>query len=246
MSLGEFVDEVTEGEKTLTVFTAEEDDRLVAEVEQFFGVQNITVRWERVDTDGPEDFVVLHQDGDPVAVSTLSDVRDSLFLQEQRRGPPGGDSLARGETPDVIRSLGNTTFATDGDDRMLLTQISHYILELAHETGGGRLHVGVGPLSDLAFALDDRAMFGKLARAGVEVHLHGGNAAGTREGEVVAHDAVGETDDCRFVVFDGDGENARKAAMVAIDPDGESYRGFWTFEAALVDDVTAYLDGKEP
>lgn len=244
MSLGEFVDDVTEGEKTLTVFTAEEDDRLVAEVEQFFGVQNITVRWEHVDTEGPKDFVVLHQDGDPVAVSTLSDVRDSLFLRERDRKVPAETSLVRGKTPDVIRSLGNTTFAADGDDRMLLTQISHYILELAHETGGGRLHVGVGPLSDLAFALEDSDMFGKLARAGVEVHVYGGETSEGRDGEVFVHDAAGESDDCRFAVFDGDGEDSRKAAMVALDPEGGSYRGFWTFEATLVDDVSGYLDAK--
>jgi hypothetical protein len=239
MSLAEFVDEVAEGEKTLTVFTAAEDERLVAEIEQFFDVQNITVRWEHVGSDGPKDFVVLHQDGDPVAVSTLADVRDSLFLRHDEQGLPVDVALSRGETPDVVNSLGNTTFATDGDDEMLLTQISHYVLELAHGTGSGRLHVGVGGLSDLELAVDDA--FEKLVRAGVEVHHYGGDPTEAGDG-VVVHDAADESTDCRFAVFDGGGEDSRKAAMVAVDPEGGRYRGFWTFEVDLVDDVTRHLE----
>jgi hypothetical protein len=241
MSLSELVDEVKEGEKTLTVFTRAEDDRLVAEVEQFFEVQNITVRWEHVDPESPKDFVVLHQDGDPVAVSTLADVRDSLFLHESDPETPADTSLSEAETPDVVNSLGNTTFAADGDDGMLLTQLSHYIVELAYETGAGRLHVGVGTLPDLGFAVDSRGVVEKLVRAGVEVHVYGDD--GDAEGDgVVLHDAEGESTDCRFVAFDGGGEDARKAAMVAVDPEDGRYRGFWTFEVDLVDDVTRFVE----
>lgn len=242
MSLSDFVEEVTETNKTLTVFVADEDDPVFAEVERFFGVQNVTVRRQLVDPDGPRDFVVLHQDGDPVAVSTLSDLRDSLFLRGADSKVPSDASLAEGRTPDVVRSMGNTTFTAAGGEAMLLTQISHHVLELAHRTGRGRIHVGIGPRSSLEYDPERTGAFGKLADAGVEVHLYGPGADGVSDPRVEIHDATGEGEDCRFAVFDGGGDDARKVAMVAIDPEGERYSGFWTFEAALVDDVLAYLE----
>ncbi len=235
MSLAEFVDDVREREKTLTVFTDEES--IVEELREFFEVQNIAVRRGDVEGDAPEDFVVLHQEGDAVAVSTLSDVRGSLFLGGSV-GDARGLQVADGETPDVIGSLGNTTFTADGEDDNLLAQIAHYIADLAFRTGAGAVHTddsritaGVGPRT--------RDVDRKLLEAGVEVHVYG--APETTIEDSVVHEAdASEFEHARFVVFDGDGDDADKAALVVTTRNGD-YRGFWTFEAKIVDEILGYL-----
>lgn len=244
MSLSGFVDEIKEREKTLTVFTAAEDEQLFDELEEFFGIQNITVRQGRVDPDGPQNFVVLHQEGNAVAVSTLEDVRNSLFLGGASSRIRGEMSLAEDESPDVINSLGNTTFSVDGDDRHLVTQISHYIQDLAHDAGDGVLHAGVQRLSNLDTSADSYELYSKIADAGVEVHVYGRPDATVSGDAVHVHSPdAEEVVTTRFAVFDGAGDDAMKAAMIAIGPEDGEYRGFWTFEASIVDDVREYLEG---
>lgn len=238
MSLAEFVDDVREREKTLTVFT--ENGSIVEELREFFEVQNIAVRRGEVEGEAPEDFVVLHQEGEAVAVSTLSDVRGSLFLEGGVGGDTHGLQVADGDTPDVIGSLGNTTFTADGEDDHLLAQIAHYIADLAFRTGAGAVHtddsritVGTGGRTRA------RDVDRKLLDAGVEVHVYG-TPEDLAEGTVV-HDAdAAEFEHARFVVFDGDGDDADKAALVVTTGNGD-YRGFWTFEAKIVDEILGYL-----
>ncbi|PSQ59238.1 hypothetical protein BRD18_03940, partial [Halobacteriales archaeon SW_7_71_33] len=88
MSLAEFIDDVREREKTLTVFT--DDASVVEALRDFFEVQNVAVRRGETEGDGPEDFVVLHEEGEAVAASTLADVRGGLFLDVADPGEPTG------------------------------------------------------------------------------------------------------------------------------------------------------------
>lgn len=231
MTLAEFVDDVRQREKTLTVFT--DDESIVEELREFFEVQNIAVRRGSVQGDGPDDFVVLHQAGEAVAVSTLSDIRDGLFLDDRTDGTLV--TAAGAETPDVIGSLGNTTFTADGEDDRLLAQIAHYIADLAVRTGAGAVHTNDPRITarDGTTPEVDR----KLLDAGVTIHAYGtpeAPAPGT-----VVHEGAAASERARFVVFDGDGDDADKAALVvATDSD---HHGFWTFEAKIVDEILGYL-----
>lgn len=248
MSLSRFVDQVKDREKTLTVF-ADHDEELFSELRDFFGVQNIRVRRGHVDGTGPDDFVVLHQGDDAVAVSTLADVRDALFIGEASGFRPE-DRVASDATPDVVQSLGNTTFSVDDEDRLLLTQISNHVDELAVRAGGGTLHSGIRRVSALHEDASRMGLYRKLAEAGVETHVYGDyDADPPAIPRVSIHpedaDEIAET---RFEIFDGNGDDASKAALVAIELGRNSYRGFWTFEADLVDDLSdyvreTYLDG---
>jgi len=245
MSFLEFIEDVKEREKTLTVFTAaDEDDRLFTELADFFSVQNIDVRRGKVDPDGPQNFVVLHQDGEAVAVSTLEDVRDSLFVGGSDPQYSGEPWLTDDETPDVLASLGNTTFTAREEDRYLITQISHYIEEIAWKAGAGTVHSGFGKLSALR---DDAANYGiytKIVEAGVDVHVYGERDVefpADAAFEVHADDSE-EVRRSRFVAFDGAGETEDKAAMIAVEEEPDSYRGFWTFEDEFVDEIIDYVE----
>ncbi len=245
MSLADFIEDVKSREKTLTVFTPEDDDQLFDELVGFFEVQNITVREGHVEPGGPQNFVVLHQEDEAVAVSTLEDVRETLFIDGGRSGFGGVRVDAdESETPDVVTSLGNTTFSADGEDRFLLTQIAHYIQELAWRSGGGRLHSGVQRLSTLREDASAHEICRKLADRGVGVHVYGAPDAdvATPPGIRVYPEDDPEVADVRFVAFDGDGDDSRKGAMVATEEEPGSFRGFWTFEASFVDEIIAYLE----
>lgn len=244
MSLLDFIEDVNEREKTLTVFTAKEDEQLFGELAEFFEVQNITVRRGEVEEGGPQNFVVLHQEGDAVAVSTLQDVRDSLFLGGSSPQFPGELRLTEGNAPDVLSSLGNTTFTARDEDRYLIAGISHYIEEIAWRARGGTIHSGFGTLSALR---DDAASYGiytKLDEAGVDVHVYGESDAEFPDGTgfAIHSEDTEEVRQSRFVVFDGAGDPTDKAAMVATEEERNSYRGFWTFDGEFVDEILAYLD----
>ncbi|PSQ18834.1 hypothetical protein BRD00_03545 [Halobacteriales archaeon QS_8_69_26] len=240
MSFSTFVDDVKEREKTLTVFAAN-DESTLSELRDFFEVQNIAVRRGHVEGDEPRDFVVLHQEGDAVAVSTLRDLRQSLFLTDRPSG--FGSSFDVDEAPDVVNSLGNTTFSVDCEDRTLLTQISNYVGELAFRAGSGTVHSGIRRISALTEDPSRLALYRKVADAGVETHVYAARDADIPEiGGVSVH--VSDADEiasARFDVFDGAGDDASKAAMVAFDQGEDSFRGFWTFEADIVDEIEAYV-----
>ena len=46
-----------------------------------------------------------------------------------------------------------------------------------------------------------------------------------------------------FVVFDGDGDDTHKAALVSEERDPGEFYGFWTYEPDLVNEVVAYFRG---
>lgn len=245
MSLLDFIEDVEEREKTLTVFTASDDDQLFTELAEFFEVQNVTVRRGQVEPGGPQNFIVLHQDGEAVAVSTLEDVRESLFLGGSSPQFPAELRLTEGETPDVLSSMGNTTFTAHSDDRFLITQISHYIEEIAWRAGTGTVHSGFQTLSTLR---DDAATYGiytKLVEADIEVHVYGEADVDfpTDTGFRIHPIDAQEIRQSRFVVFDGAGHASQKAALVAVVDEPDTYRGFWTFDVALVDEILDYVMG---
>ncbi|PSQ39660.1 hypothetical protein BRD13_02145 [Halobacteriales archaeon SW_5_70_135] len=239
MSLAEFVDDVREREKTLTVFT--DDASVVEALRDFFEVQNVAVRRGETEGDGPEDFVVLHQEGEAVAVSTLADVREGLFLDVADPGEPtGGLRTTDAGTPDVIGSLGHSIFNVEGEDDMLLAQTAHYVADLAYRVGGGAVHTGHNRIAETDDgASRDRDVDRQLTAAGVELHVYG-RPDGVVD-EVVVHETdATEFETTRFAVFDGDGDDADKVALLVTLDDGD-YRGFWTFEARIVDQILGYL-----
>jgi hypothetical protein len=139
----------------------------------------------------------------------------------------------------VIGSLGNTTFTAEGEDDLLLSQIARYIADLAFRTGAGAVHTGAPRIVAEGDHTGD--VDSKLVEAGVELHVYG-DAGRERVSEAaICHDTDSqEVATTRFVVYDGDGDDADKAALVATTADGD-YRGFWTFEAKIVDEILSYL-----
>lgn len=239
MSLSRFVDDASDEETTLTVFT--DDEESYAELGEFFGAGNVRLRRGTVEGTGPTEFAVLHRGEDAVAVSGLSEVRHALLLGEDPDLLPGDRDGTPG-TPEVVRSLGTTTFSVDAEDRPVLARIATHVDELAYGAGEGTLHSGIRRVSALVEDAATMSRYRRLAEAGVETHVYGEyDADPPTVPRVSVHpEGADEISTARFEVFEAP-DDGRGAALVAIERGGDSFRGFWTFEPDLVDEVAAYL-----
>ena len=112
----------------------------------------------------------------------------------------------------------------------------------AWRIGSGELYAGFQRLSVMRHQWD---VYAKLARSGVAVHAYGAPDWTPPDPDADAmtfhaHDDR-EIEDSWFVVFDGNGEDRHKAALVSVERDPGEFYGFWTYEPALVDEVVAYF-----
>jgi len=84
-------------------------------------------------------------------------------------------------------------------------------------------------------------VYERLAETALEVHVYG---VPGRDPDLPVAVHGGDGEERRrawFVVHGGDDNDGWKAALVATHVGGNTYRGFWTFDPAVVDEVRAYV-----
>ncbi|WP_136689891.1 DICT sensory domain-containing protein [Halorhabdus amylolytica] len=244
MGITEFIDVVDDREKTVTVLNRESVDPLYRMLEDMFESDRVAIS-EAEDPDAPGDVVLLRDETTgSLAVSRMDDVSETLLLVNSDLYVTGTVPIEEVETPEVVAHLADVTFTVEDKQKFLLIHISRHIESLALETDSGTLHSSFQRLSRL---LDERGTseaYETLANSGVDTHVYGVDdwEPPTFVDRLTVH--AGETEELRtswFVVHDGDGEDDRKAALVAEEIGPNEYRGYWTFEARLVDDILDHL-----
>lgn len=234
-SIRSLVGDVESGGGTLSVYepsTPSVTDRL----EAHFGPQRVDVELaESVGGNTPANFAVLHDDGDFVAASDL-DVVESVLAFEA--GLVRNPDLDADEYPAVLAHEDTTTFRSYSKPRMVLA--SREVEHAAHRGGAGELRAGFQRLSTMA---DQWSLYRRLADRGLDVHAYGvPDWEPPTDAAVEFHRTDDpEIRDSWFVAYDGDGDDARKAALIAVEGDDGTFRGFWTYDADLVDEFFAYL-----
>ncbi len=244
-SFARFVDRVEDREKSLTVINRAEVDPIQRMVESMFDADSVEVTETSGDPAGPADVMLLHDEQQPaIATSPLQDVERSLLMVNSDLYVTGTRTLEDIDTPDVVANLDEVTFSVAGKRKFLLIHISRHVEAMAHETGGGVLHTGFQELSRITDERGTTEAYRQLVDRGVDVHVYGHGDWDDPFGQDVTIHARddGEIPNTWFVVHDGDGDDDRKAALVAVETGDNEYEGFWTFEAAVVDDVLAYID----
>lgn len=244
-SFAGFVDVVDDREKSLSVINREEVNPIQRLLEDMFDADAVSIVDGGGDPAGPADMVLLHDEERPaVATSTLQSIEQSLLMVNSDLYITGTRSLSDIDTPDVVVNLDDVTFSVAGKQKFLLIHISRHIEAIAHETEGGVLHSGFQELSRLTDERGTERAYRDVADRGVDVHVYGRpdwDDPLDRPITIHAHEA-GEIPNSWFVVHDGNGDDDRKAALVAVETGPNEYRGFWTFETEIVDDVLAYID----
>jgi len=231
MTLSSIIEEVTGEERTLTVYDPS-DPEAVRAVEEHFAVQRVSVE-EATAPDGPDDFVVLHDDGEFLAAADLETLRRVVSFET---GLVDATDLAETSIPGILTHVGNTTFTSYGKRRMILA--SREIEERAWRAGGGELHAGFQRLS---LFRDQWDLYERIASRGVAIHAYG--APDWRPPDVpwlTVH--ADESDEIRrswIVAFDAPDD--RDCALLATEREPNEFEGFWTYDKGLVGDVLGHL-----
>jgi len=248
MTIGEFIDEVRSPDLTVTVLNRESLRPVYDMLAQFFEPMSVTVREAEIDVDAPTDAVVLHDGERPLAVSPLEAVRDSVLVVNADIYATGARPLDEVATPEVITELGSVRIPGERENKFVLIQVSRHVEAMAWQAGGGELHASFQRLSRLTGERGTRRVYRRLGELPVDVHVYGVPDAEVPPGlDVTVHGGRGdEIRDAWFVLHDGAGNDGWKAGLVAEQVGGNTYRGFWTFDAERVDALIEYVTRTYP
>ncbi|MHB9285576.1 DICT sensory domain-containing protein [Halobacteriales archaeon Cl-PHB] len=235
MDLGQILDRVNGEKRDLTLFNVDLDPEAETAITEYFEPQHVTVRRRQTDDGMPRNFAVLHDGPAVVAADPLSAIEAWLDPQDDWRTE---SDVTERNYPDVLQHVSDQTFSEFGKARMILA--SREIERRAWDYGTGTLHAGFQRLSLVA---SQRRTYSSLPDRDLTVHLYGlpdGPVPESVEAVIHAEEAT-ELRDHWFVVYDGDGDDDRKAALLAAEVGDNSYSGFWTYRPPVVDAILAHL-----
>lgn len=246
MTFASFVESLSSRPRRLTVLNRTAEDPVLRMLEGMFEGEPVEVR-EAETADGvPRDAVLLSLDGDLLAASDLSAVRDALLLVNSDTYVTGTRGLEEVSTPEVIARLDDVRFSVAGypeheKQKLLLVEMSRSIEATARRAGDGVLRTGFQRLSRLDDEYGTYEAYEELAATGVDVHLYGAPDWTPPEsfGTVHGHEDP-ELRESWFVTFRHPSGGVRDAALVAVETGRDRWDGFWTYRSRVVDDVAAY------
>lgn len=187
---------------------------------EYLGVDDVTVGATTA-ADQPDEFAVLHDDllmGGP--------------LVRGDGGEPDSELAAAASAYEPT----DTLFLAGYGDHATLRTLSNRIETLAWRAGGGRL--SVGGHQRLASMDDQWELYEAIAGEGVEVHVfEEAEYVPTDPSAFVVHGGQHSLAGTWLVAFDGDGNDAAKGALVAVEHEPDSYYGVWTVVPELVDAI---------
>jgi len=235
MSLSEIIEFVKGNEKTLVVFNPPADSTLVSDLREYFTTQNVTVTGRRTASGEPEGVVVLQLDEEVLAAVPAEQLDELLAGGALRDTGIGIDDT---DYHEILQHLKETTFTSYDKARMIT--ISHEIEDRALRVDGGQLYTGFQYASKL---IDQRGLYERLATTAVDIHTFGVPDA-TVDIEGITHhpEDTEEIERSWFVVFDGNGDDRYKTALLATEQAPNQFYGFWSDDPGIVDRIGGYLD----
>ncbi len=233
MSLTELIAGVEDHEKTLTVFNA--DDAATTELRDQFADRNLTVTSETTQSGKPGEFVTLSDDGEVLTATSLDRLRSTLADGETVIG------LSESPYRPLLEYLDETMFTSWSTDRMVAA--SREIEDRAWRVGDGELYAGFQYLSTLRGELP---AYERLGSKNLDVHAYAtpDEDPPNHLGFTLHIERAEEIEKSWFVVFDGNGDDANKCALLAEEREPRAFYGFWTYDPSTVDWIIDYLDSE--
>lgn len=235
--LADVIDGVEQRRKTIEVYATDPED--AADVEAQFATRNVRVVKERLPPI-EAGFVLVRDADDRFARAMSLDAFRRLLSPEVRL--PWKLTKTDTESADVFDFLQNTVF-TSYDRRQMLAA-TREIEERAWRVDGGTLYVGFQNTDALAAQTSVYGRFARDSGVTVRVFVEDDPVANIVDVDVdvdVIVDDGGEIGEYWFLVFDGDGNDLQKCALLAEERSPGRYYGFWTYDPWTVDDVVSHL-----
>ncbi|MBV0900715.1 DICT sensory domain-containing protein [Haloarcula salina] len=244
MTVRELLDRFERTGLRLTVYGPEPD----AAITERLSSQHVAVDWQVLPTAPSEAFVVIRDQSGFAGVVRLDDLRAFLSdpppieseLGPTNTGECGADETASDEPVQrVLETLTNVPISTLRRPQLLAT--AHEFEDRAYRVGRGTLRVSFQSLSRF------RAQFERYRHladdTALDIHVYGRRDWYPPSIPGVTVHAVSDDEIERLwlLAFDGGGDDDRKCALVAEDLGDDRFRGFWTYDAAVVDEVMAEL-----
>ncbi len=226
MTLTELIAGVEAQRKTLTVFNATSAETIA--LRDHFADRNIDVVAGEA-TDGPERFVVLR---DGATFLTAASVETVLSGE-------GIDTPDGGQTRPILDHLDETTFTSYDTEQMAAA--SNEIEDRAWRVGAGTVFAGFGTVSDLCFQLDRYERLASRASLSVQLYAVPDQELPDHDDVVIQLERSQEIESTWFVVFDGNGMDEKKCALMAHEREPGSFYGFWTYDPGTVDWIVDHL-----
>ncbi|WP_185903205.1 DICT sensory domain-containing protein [Halonotius terrestris] len=235
MSLSDVIEYVKRKEKTLVVFNPPADSTLIADLRDYFSTQNVTVTGKQTSSGEPQNVAVLRLNGDVLASVPVAQLRELLTGGGLRETGVGIDDT---DYHEILQHLKETTFTSY--DKAEMVNISHEIEDRALRVGSGRLLAGFQESAKLARQAD---RYERLATKPLDIHTFAIPGDSVDVDSITHHtEATAEIRESWFVVFDGDGENGYKTALLATEQTPNQFYGFWSDDPEIVDTIGEYLE----
>lgn len=218
---------------TLTIYNYEGSEGRLDRIGASLAAKGVAVRTDETGEGTPAGFGVFHRD---------DDVFGAVSVDEQ--WPEDGDfetlfaEGAAADGPELPILPTDETAVSPETSRERMVGISRNIERTALREGAGRLISGFQDLSVLVGSERTRSVYGRLKDAGVDATVVGYPDADLEDlGFHVFEDGNGTFRDYWFMLYDGNGNDGRKAALVSEQADPSLYDSFWTEDPDVVDDL---------
>lgn len=237
-SFREMIDALHANGYTLTLCNYTGNDDFWAELRGYFERLNVTVCKETLSADTPEDVALLHRGPEVVAMSPVPELQSAIRMDTiDVTGEV--ESTAR---PDVLDPVHRNEYSVRNGLKKEMIRVSRLIETQALETGSGTLHAGFQRLNRMQDEIGTRELYKTIAEAGITTHVYGSEGVVPDEELYITHEDSGEIANAWFVVYDGGGDNSRKAALVSEEVAPKTYTGVWTHQPEIVDAIIEYID----
>lgn len=250
MPLDQFLDDLSGPSRSLVVANRTEPEPLQRMIEKLFDDQDVAVG-EADPQQYDDNTVLLMEEGNVVATSPLKELEESILMINSDLFITGTRDFQNTGVPDVIDGLAEVPFTLAGypasdTEKLLLILLSRRIERLAYETGFGTLRSSFQRLSRIEDEKGTRETYETIAETDVDVHVYGRpDWTPTPEFGVTMHGGYSpDFEQSWFVVFnpetdtEHDGEGA---ALLAIEVDTGTWKGFWTYDQSLVGDIATHI-----
>ncbi|WP_415380684.1 DICT sensory domain-containing protein [Halosimplex sp. TS25] len=232
-SLRDLRDRARGPDKTVTTFGPDSYADLGPALEQF----DVSLAHEYLPLPESEGYLTVTVDG-----RSLGSISAAAFgeLRDPDSGLPWDAATRESAYRDLVELLAGTTFVMDDKGHLLAT--TREIEDRALRYGRGRLYAAFQSLS--AFRAQVPVYERLVGRSDLRATVFG---APDWEPPAVEHltvhlDDAGDLTDFWVVAFDGAGDDDAKCAMIAEEDDPGEYAGVVTYDPAIVDDLTSFLD----